>query len=821
MTATTEGRVPGADRQTEERLLIGVEDIPLPKWAAADAAVANATLRQAVRSLPEAIRIVLRLAWQESPRLTLLAGLVHLLSGCVTAAGLLATADVFFALLADRPTPDRIAASLPAIAIVVVSYATRALLDTAVAAVEASLRPRVVRAADDAITAAVVGVDLLAHEDAEFRELARQGARRGVESMDTSLRQIADLISAGIAVLAAMVTTGFLNPWLPPMLLLAAIADGIAAVRIARLNYQHFIATLTRHFRHDAIEEAATRRELALERHALCLQDRLLSEFRAVVNSLMRCDIRLAHRSNMVRLAGRAAAGIGSGLAYVVLGTLLYVGQLELALAGTAVLAMRAAGSALGEAMRAVTYLYEDSFRLGYYTQLLEQAAERQGRRDGVTAPDDPAEIRLTDVSFTYPGQPEPALADINLTLRRGEVVALVGENGSGKSTLGKLITGLYPPTTGTVHWDNVDLAATDLRTVHDQIAIIAQNPAEWPMTARHNVIVGRLNRHDPDRAGWTHAINASGADEVIDGLPQGENTLLSRHFEGGRDLSGGQWQRLGVARGIFRAAHVLVADEPTAALDAKAEARVFDSLQSASLTTTGDLTRRTTVLVTHRLANVAHADRIIVLERGRIVECGTHAELLNTGGAYATLYDLQSRRYIQAERTIIRHSPSAVARSSRYHSVVDVMVLLRRDDGKVLLTERANTGYADGQLCPPGGHLEDGETVTEGALRETREEIGVEIDPKDLTFAHVLHYRSPEGTARIGFFFTATRWRGEPMNREPHKCARLIWTDPANPLTETVPYTALALANITAGASFATGGWKTTSRTSARHSHG
>lgn len=809
MTLTADSTAPSDDRERDDRLLIGVEDIPLPKWAAADAAVANATLGQAVRSLPNAIRVVVRLAWQESRLLTLLAGFVHLLSGGVTAAGLLATADVFFALLAEGPTPSRIVASLPAIAIVVASYTARALLDTAVAAVEGSLRPRVVRAADDAVTTAVVGVELLAHEDADFRELARQGARRGVDSMETSLRQIADLIASGIAMLAAMVTTGFLNPWLPPVLLLAAIADGIAAVRIARLNYQHFINTLTRHVRRDAIEDAATRRELALERHALCLQHTLLGEFRRVVSSLMRSDIRLAHRSNLVRLVGRTAAGIGTGAAYVVLGILLYIGELDLALAGTAVLAMRTAGSALSEAMRAVTYLYEDSFRLDYYTKLLNESSQRQARKDGPAAPRDPGEIRLTDVSFTYPGQDEAALSNIDLTVRRGERVALVGENGSGKSTLGKLITGLYPPTTGAVHWDGVNLADADLRTVHDQIAVIAQNPAEWPMTARHNITVGRLDRSDPNRTAWAHALAASGADDVISSLPNGEDTLLSRHFEGSRDLSGGQWQRLGIARGIYRNATVLVADEPTAALDAKAESRVFDSLQEAARIQEGDRPSRTTILVTHRLANIAHADRIVVLDRGRIVEMGTHPELIAMGGRYATLYELQARRYLDSVQSNTRRQQRDHRTVDRYRSVVDVVVLLCRDDGMVLLLERANTGYADGQMCPPGGHLEEGESVIAGAIRETHEEVGIQLDPSHLQLAHVLHYRSPEGQSRIGFYFTATGWQGQPTNSEPDKCAQLVWADPTNPPPNTVAYTSLALAQINQQSRFSITGWR------------
>jgi 8-oxo-dGTP pyrophosphatase MutT (NUDIX family) len=144
----------------------------------------------------------------------------------------------------------------------------------------------------------------------------------------------------------------------------------------------------------------------------------------------------------------------------------------------------------------------------------------------------------------------------------------------------------------------------------------------------------------------------------------------------------------------------------------------------------------------------------------------------------------------------------------SRHRSVTDVYVLLARADGRLLLLERANTGYADGQLCPPSGHLEADESVIDCAVREAREEVGVLIDPGDLTFTHVVHHRSPGGEGRIGMFFTAHRWHGEPVNAEPHKCAGLLWVDPRDPPAHTVPYTAVALANIAAGRPFALDGW-------------
>jgi len=169
-----------------------------------------------------------------------------------------------------------------------------------------------------------------------------------------------------------------------------------------------------------------------------------------------------------------------------------------------------------------------------------------------------------------------------------------------------------------------------------------------------------------------------------------------------------------------------------------------------------------------------------------------------------ATVNGNHDRRRKQAfdrdpERTLV---------ADRYGSIVDLYVLLQRPDGMILLLERSGTGYADGQLCPPSGHLEEGESVVQGVIREAREETGVLVEPGDLVFSHVIHHRNPLGQARIGFFFTTTRWQGEPANREPHKCAGLCWADPACPPANTVPYTAAALAAIAREAAFSLDGW-------------
>src|SRR5256885_10233150 len=226
---------------TTERPLIGIDGIAAPKWAAADQKVAAASWWQTVRSVPAAAATVLGLAWAASRRLTVFAGVLHVLSGCITAFGLLATANVLGRLLEQGPTPQRVVASLPAIALVVGAYATKALLDASVALVQGVLTPRVEWAARDRMYEGVLSVEASAFDDADFQELVRQGGLQGVRALRRSITDVADLLSSMVSLIAALVTVAVFSVWLVPALMIAAAADGWAAMRAAKLGYQSFL----------------------------------------------------------------------------------------------------------------------------------------------------------------------------------------------------------------------------------------------------------------------------------------------------------------------------------------------------------------------------------------------------------------------------------------------------------------------------------------------------------------------------------------------------------------------------------------------------
>ena len=246
--------------------------------------------------------------------------------------------------------------------------------------------------------------------------------------------------------------------------------------------------------------------------------------------------------------------------------------------------------------------------------------------------------IAARDLSFRYPQADRPALEEITCTIRPGERVALVGANGAGKTTLVKILLGLFRPTAGELRYGDLEAEQVDRDQLRDQSAAVFQDYTRFAFTLGENIGFGRSERMG-ERSEIEHAARQGGADTVAGGLPEGYDTLLTREFEGGTELSGGEWQRVAVSRGFMRRAGLVVLDEPTASLDPQAEADVFRRFLSMS-------GGRTTIVVSHRLGSARLCDRILVLKEGRLVEDGTHEELVSRGGEYARMWALQAGWY-------------------------------------------------------------------------------------------------------------------------------------------------------------------------------
>jgi ATP-binding cassette, subfamily B, bacterial len=246
--------------------------------------------------------------------------------------------------------------------------------------------------------------------------------------------------------------------------------------------------------------------------------------------------------------------------------------------------------------------------------------------------------IEFRHVSYTYEGKDEPALNDVSFTIAPGETVAIVGHNGAGKTTLVKLLARLYDPQDGQVLIDGRDLREYDPDVLRNEFGVLFQDYVSYQFSARENIGVGRIERLD-DATAVTDAAIKSGASTVIEALPQGYDTVLGKWFDGGVNLSGGEWQKVALGRAFMREAQILILDEPSAALDARAEYELFSRLQELAH-------GRTAIFISHRFSTVRRADRILVFEEGRLIESGTHEELLALGGRYAELFNLQAASY-------------------------------------------------------------------------------------------------------------------------------------------------------------------------------
>ncbi len=294
--------------------------------------------------------------------------------------------------------------------------------------------------------------------------------------------------------------------------------------------------------------------------------------------------------------------------------------------------------NAVTNSLTAVNGMYEDNLYLSNLTEYLNhKVPETTGNK---TAGPDPSDgIRIENVSFFYPGSNIPALNKVNLHIRPGESLAIVGENGSGKTTLIKLLTRLYHPSEGTIYLEGLDLKEWDIDTLRKKIGVIFQDFARYQLLVGENIGIGDVDELEQDEL-IEEAAEKGMADEFVKGLPQGYKTQLGTWFKDGKELSGGQWQKIALSRAFMRSkADILILDEPTAAIDARAEAEIFAHFR--------DLTaNKISIIISHRFSTVRMADHIIVLEKAEILEEGSHEELLASDGQYATLFNLQAQGY-------------------------------------------------------------------------------------------------------------------------------------------------------------------------------
>ncbi|MFH8411337.1 ABC transporter ATP-binding protein [Streptomyces sp. NPDC018019] len=597
-----------------------------------EAAGRSIRMRDMARRLPQLVRRSLALAWRVDRRATVGLLLCQAAAGVMQALGLVAISGTLSALLASGEVYDRLLHAWPSVALLAGAAGVRALLSITVGWLSARLGPLMSREAEQMLLTGCAEVELCAYDEPDFNR-DREAADRGAQVTGDLIDEGQGLIASSASFLAGAIVLAGVHWILLPLLVVASLPQALAQFSAARVRYlanarsngdQRMLSVLRWHI---------FTREAADQIRAGTMAAFLSGRYRQTVARINREDRAAADQGARMSLVGALCGGLLSAVVWAAVVMLLAAGRISVGHGGTAVFALQT----VGQSVRGLVAIGARAVRTGLYmddwSNFLDKAGGFRMRR-GPHRPEPPKTIEIKAVSHRYTGKNRDALSEVSLTLRRGEVIALVGFNGSGKSTLSKLACGLYLPTDGQVLWDGAPTGEAHPHSLWQQVALVPQNYAHWPLTVRENVTQGQPTAQG-DAAVW-EACQAAGADEVVDQLGAGLDTLLAREWLNGEELSGGQWQRVALARAFFREAGLLVLDEPTANLDPRAEYRIFQRLR--------DLARdRVVLLVTHRITNVAVADRIVVLDEGRIVQEGTYQELAQQdGGLFQELLSYQ-----------------------------------------------------------------------------------------------------------------------------------------------------------------------------------
>ena len=481
-------------------------------------------------------------------------------------------------------------------------------------------------------------LELIHFEDSEFYDKLTR-ARREASSRPLSLvTRTSGLLQNAIAMASFSVLLANFSPWAVVVLIFGGLPAFFAETKFSGDAFRLFRWRAPETRMQTYLETALAREDHAKEVKLFDLGRLLLGRYVAIYEGLYQKDRNLTIRRDVWGFTFTLVSIASLYAAYAWCAVEAVRGTITLGDMTMYIMLFRQGQAAVTASLGAIGGMYEDNLYLSTLYEYLEQPVDEM-TGTAVSGPDPEAGVQFEDVEFRYPGSDKVAITGINLQIKRGESLALVGENGSGKTTLIKLLTRLYKPTYGRVLLDGRDLQEWDPVILRRRVGVIFQDFVRYQLMVGENIGAGDVREFE-NRERWADAAAAGKAAPFINEMPAKYETQLGKWFKDGRELSGGQWQKIALSRAFMRHdADILVLDEPTAAMDAAAEAEVFEHFRSL-------MGKRIAIVISHRFSTVRMADQIVVLDGGRIVERGNHDALMKDDGIYAKLFTLQARGY-------------------------------------------------------------------------------------------------------------------------------------------------------------------------------
>ncbi|WP_407674200.1 ABC transporter ATP-binding protein [Nodularia harveyana] len=596
------------------------------------------TLRQSLAVFRYSGR-AMSLVWNTSQILTIILATLTLVAGLLPAAiAYIGKLIVDGVVLAAEVGDGNITQPLLYVGLEAVAIALLAGSQRGISICQSLLRVLLGQKVNVLILEKALTLDLRQFEDSEFYDKLTNARREASVRPLSLVNRTFGLVQNALALVTYGILLVNLSAWAVIVLILAAMPAFIGETKFAGQAFRLFSWRAPETRQQHYIENLLAREDYATEVKLYQLGETLLERYRNLFRQLYGQDRDLTLRRGLwgYLLSLVSTSAFYLAYAWIVIETAM--GRISLGDMTMYLTVFRQGQSTFSNVLTSIGGMYEDNLYLSNLYDFLEEEVPKSWGNAirGINSEDG---IRFENVSFTYPGSTQPALTNISLHLKPGEKLALVGENGSGKTTLIKLLTRLYTPDAGRIYLDGLDLQEWDVDILRQRIGVIFQNFVRYQFTVGENIGVGDVNNLE-NQQHWEIAAEKGMAQPFIEKLPQNFQTQLGRWFKSGQELSGGQWQKIALARAFMRTkADILVLDEPTSAMDAQAEFDIFNHFRT--------LTKNQMVfLISHRFSTVRMADKIVVIENGKVAEQGTHEELLQTGGRYAELFYLQAAGY-------------------------------------------------------------------------------------------------------------------------------------------------------------------------------